>query len=241
MQGPYRPQAPPPDPELARLAAEGQRRRMEIAAGQQVERQVSGGNHLRTAIGAYRGSAIKRVVLVALIGGVLFGVLGITLAALGEGEIGHVFIPGFAVAFVCIFGMAFIPPLATQGTVAKEQEWAMALPFQLSGYFEVLSREPTYGRKVVYEIVWREGTRPPDPNLLHSIIGAVDPQARLERVDPQGARISSGIISGGTGIRVNRVQVYRNHRFCQSIHGAVDQVLVPLHRTYPIAHVTLST
>ncbi len=181
------------------------------------------------------------MVLAALIGGALFGVLGVTLAALGEGEIGNVFIPGFAVAFISIFGMAFIPPIATQGAVAKEQEWAMALPFQLAGYFEVLSREPTYGRKVVYTIAWRDGTRPPDPNLLHSIFGAVDPQARLEHSDPRGARITSGLISGATGIRVNRVPVYRNHRFCKSIHGAIEQVLIPLHRTYPIAHVTVST
>ena len=45
MQGPYRPapQVPPPDPELARMAMEGQRRRMEVAEGQEVAERTAGG------------------------------------------------------------------------------------------------------------------------------------------------------------------------------------------------------
>ena len=243
MQGPYRPnpQAPPPDPELARLAMEGQRRRMEMAAGRQIERQQSGGQHLRTAIGAYRGSTIKRVVLFALIGGVLCGVIGVTLASLGQPEIGQSMIPGFAVSFIGIFIVAFISPVASRGAVAAEQDWAMGLPFQLVGYFDVLSLQPTHSRSVIYDIVWREGTVPPDPNLLHGIFGAVDPQARLDRSHGPGARVISGPISGQTGIRVNRVPVFRNHRYCAAMHGVIEQVLLTLHRTYPIAHVTVST
>jgi hypothetical protein len=242
MQDPYRPppQMPPQDPELARLAMEGQRRRMEVAAGRQVERIQSGGQHLRTAIGAYRGSTIKRIVLVTLMMGVVLGVLGVTLLSLGDHDIGSPLTAGFAVSFVCIFGMAFVPPIASQGAVAAEQDWAMRLPFQLTGYFEVLSAEPRPARRVVYEITWREGAMRPDPNLLHSIFGAVDPQARLEGSSPQGARVEGGAVSGFTGIRVNRSPVYRNHRFCASIHDVVEKVLLPLHRTYPIAHVKLS-
>jgi hypothetical protein len=134
---------------------EGERRRMQMAAGQQMQEQAAGGNHLRTAIGAYRGSTIKRFVLVTLVGGALFGALGVTLSALGEGEIGQFFMPGFGVAFVCIFVVAFVPPLASRGAVAAEQDWLMALPFPLTGYFEVLSRQPTYGRKIIYGIAWR--------------------------------------------------------------------------------------
>lgn len=89
--------------------------------------------------------------------------------------------------------------------------------------------------------MWREGTIPPDPTLLHGIFGAVDPQASLDRMDASGARVTSGAVSGVTGIRINRVPVYRNHRLCASIHGVVEQVLLTLHRTYPLARVTVLT
>lgn len=242
MQGPYRPapQVPPPDPELARLATEGKRRRMEAASGQEIAERTAGDHHLRTAIGAYRGSTIKRVVLVVLIGGTALGALGVALTSLGAHESGVLLFPGFAVAFICVFLAAFIPPIASRGAVAAEQDWAMALPFQLTGYFDVLSADPRPARRVVYEIVWQEGSRPPDTNLLHGIIGAVDPEARVDRVDARGATITSGAVSGATGITTNQRPVYRNHRFCKSIHGVVEQVLLPLHRTYPIAHVTLA-
>ncbi len=241
MQGPYRPapQVPPPDPELARLAMEGNRRRMEVASGQQIEERKAGGHHLRTAIGAYRGSTIKRVVLVALIGGAALGALGVALASGEAPQTGVLLLPGFAVAFICVFLMAFIPPIASRGAVATEQDWAMALPFQLIGYFEVLSADPRPARSVVYEIVWQEGSLPPDANLLHGVLGAVDPEARVDRMDARGATITSGAVSGDTGITTNQRPVYRNHRFCASIHGVDEQVLLPLHRTYPIAHVTL--
>jgi hypothetical protein len=136
--------------------------------------------------------------------------------------------------------MAFIPPLASEGTVAAEHDWAMALPFQLVGYFELLSSEPRSARKLRYEITWRDGAAVPDPGLLHRIFGSVDPQARLDHADRQAAHVTSGAISGMTGITVNRVPVYRNHKLCKSVHGVVEQVLVTLHRTYPIAHVKIS-
>ncbi len=242
MQGPYRPnpQVPPQDPELARLAMEGQRRRMEVAAGHQIEQREAGGQHLKTAIGAYRGSTIRRISLTGLVGGAVLGIVGVILSAVGQLEIGEFLIPGFGVSFLCIFLTAFIPPFASQGAIAAEQEWAMRLPFQMVGYFEVLAAQPRPARRVIYELTWRDGVVPPDPNLLHGIFGAVDPEARLERSDARGARIIGGSVSGATGIRINRVSVYRNHKFCASIHGVVEKVLLPLHRTYPIAHVTLS-
>jgi hypothetical protein len=212
---------------------------MEIAAGYRIKQQVAGGKHLRTAIGAYRGSLIKQIVLATLIGGVVSGALGITLAYVGMPEIGMSLMPGFSVAFLCIFGM-FLPPVATQGAIAAERSWSMSLPFQLLGYFEVLSIEPQRMRGVTYDIIWRESTRPPDVHFLQSIIGAVDPEAQVVHMDARGARIMSGMISGFTGMRVKRGFVHRNHRFCKSIHGVVEQVLLPLHRTYPIAQVSLS-
>lgn len=241
MQGPYRPPpGPGPDPELARLAAQGQQRRMEAAHNHAVEQRIDGSGHLKTAIGAYRGSTLKRVLLSALLLGIAAGATGVVLSSVGYAEIGGYLIPGFLGAFIMFFAFMFAPPIASQGAIAAERAWMMGLPFQLTGYFELLSAEPRHARTVRYQIRWQDGARPPEQQLLHSIFGAVDPQARVEHADHNGALISSGAVSGQTGIRVNRVPVYRNHRLPAHIHGVVDQVLVTLHRSHPIAQVTLT-
>lgn len=239
MQGPYRPHAPPPDPELARLAMQGQQRRAELAAGMQAERQQAGGGNLRTAIGAYRGSTLKRVLLAGILFGLASGALGATLSALGQVEIGGFLVPGFVLAFVGFMIFVFVPPLASQGAIAAEQMWTMSLPFSFQGYFEALAAQPRPVRTMTYEIVWRDGTRPPDPALLHSVFCAVDPQARMDFADARHARVMGGPVSGRTGIRVNRVPVYRNHRLAAHVHAVMDRVLLPLHRSHPIARVEI--
>jgi hypothetical protein len=61
------------------------------------------------------------------------------------------------------------------------------------------------------------------------------PPAELLRLAEQGARnIQSGLISGATGIRVNKVPVYRNHRIVGDTRSLVDEVLARSHATYPI-------
>jgi hypothetical protein len=239
MQDPYRPNAPGPDPELARLAAQGQQRRAQIAERSQVEQRNDGSYNARVAIGAYRGSTLKRIILATLIGGCVSGVLGIVLVATDNAEIGGPFCGGFGVAFVCIFLMAFLAPRASNGAMAAEQAWLRALPFQVFGYFELLAAEPRYSRSLVYEITWQGSAPPPDPGLLGSVFNAVDPQARLDRSDYSGAQITSGAVSGSTGITVNNNAVYRNHRIPGQVHAVVDQVLRTLHHSCPIARVTV--
>ena len=53
------------------------------------------------------------------------------------------------------------------------------------------------------------------------------------------ARVLGGLVSGITGIRINRVSIYRNHRLPAHIHAVVEQVLLTLHRSHPIARVSL--
>lgn len=241
MQGPYRPPpGPGPDPELARLAAQGQQRRMAMAQEHQAEMHSSGKGHLSTAIGAYRGSTLKRVMLAVIILSLASGALGAILAAVGLPEVTGFLVPGFVIAFVVFMIWVFIPPIASQGAIAAEQAWATSLPFQLAGYFEVLSGQPSFQRTVTFEIRWQPGPqRPPDRQLLISVISAVDPHARVQHADESSATLTTGAISGHTGIRVNRVPVYRNHRIPAHLHGLIDQVLVTIHRSHPIAMVTL--
>ena len=241
MQDPYRPQAPPPDPELTRLAMQGQQRRAEAAAGKHLQRKQAGGNHLRTAIGAYRGSTIKRLILAAMITGVGTGAVGAILSAGGHADIGGYFAPsGFILAFASFMLFVFVPPLASQSAVDAEQIWMTSLPFAMQGYFEALAGEPLPSRTIAYEIIWREGTQPPDPQLLHSVFCAIDPSARMDFADARHARVRGGAVSGMTGIRVNRVPVFRNHRLAKHIHSVVEQVLLALHRSHPIARIEMT-
>jgi hypothetical protein len=238
MQDPYRPHAPPPDPELARLAMQGQQRRAEIQAGQQVDPRLAG-RHLRIAIGGYRGSTVKRCLLAVIVLGLGMGALGVVFMNLDRPDIGGFMIPGFALTFVTFMIWVFVPPIASQGAVAAEEMWAMALPFTMQGYFDVLSSEPRMGRKLVFEITWRDDARAPEPGLLHSVFCAVDPSAVLDDANARGARITSGVVSGATGIKMNGVRVYRNHRLPGHVHALVERVLLPLHRSHPIARIKL--
>lgn len=238
VAGPYRPH-PPPDPELARLAMQGKQRRAELAAGRRVGQQKAGVGHLRTAIGAYRGSPLKRCMLAAIALGLLSGGLGVALAEVGNTEIGAISMPGFVIAFILFMIYVFVPPIASQGAMTAEQAWMRALPFELRGYFEALSDEPSYERSMEYEIVWQDGATTPHAALVHGVFGAVDPNARLDHADARAARIIGSAVSGATGIRTNRVPVYRNHRLAAHVHDVVERALLPLHRSHPIARVSI--
>lgn len=201
---------------------------------------VAGRGHLSTAIGAYRGSTLKRAGLVVILLSLAGGGVGALLSALGEVAIGSWFFPGFIIAFMVFMVWVFVPPIASQGAIAAEQAWATSLPFQLVGYFEVLSMEPSFQRTVTFDIRWQPAPqRPPDRQLLLSIVSAVDPHAQVQHADETGATFTTGAISGHTGIRVNRVPVYRNHKIPAHLHGLIDQVLVTIHRSHPIAMVGL--
>lgn len=218
---------------------QGQQRRAELAAGSHTQQQQAGGGHLRTAIGAYRGSTLKRCMLAAILLCLVSGGVGAALSAAGNPEIGSFFIPGFVIAFVVFMIYVFVPPMASEGAMNAEQQWVRALPFELQGYFETLGAQPSAARSIRYEIVWQDGTRTPDPALVHSVFGAVDPKARLDHADARAARVLGGLVSGITGIRINRVSIYRNHRLPAHIHAVVEQVLLTLHRSHPIARVSL--
>ena len=244
VQGPFRqpPGTPSADSELERLAMQGQMLRAQLAAGQQVHQQSEGANHLRIAIGGYRGSALKRIMLAVILLFLSIGLLGFVAAGLEYTELALLMIIGGSVmTFVLFMVWVFIPPRASAGAVAAEQAWARSLPFALRGYFELLSGEPSSARAMSYEIAWHEGIRLPEPHLVQGVFYGVDPDARLEHADARRALVRGGNVSGNTGIRMNGRYVYRNHRLPARVHAVVEQVLLPLHRSHPIASVTLRT
>ena len=234
---PSRPGATGPDPELLRLAAKGTARRAHAASTAPVTQDRDGDQHLRLAIGAYRGSALRRALLVlpitsALVGGVLV----LQQQGPDRGAVGALV---FGATMALFFLWLFVPPIASRGAMAREADWVDALPFELVGYFEMLSETPRLARHVTFEIQWEEGAQPPDRDLLFSALGAVDPEACVESSTDSGAFLISGSVSGQTAIRKNRVPVYRNHALPGRVHDIVDQLLVPLHRSHPMARVSI--
>lgn len=210
---------------------------MEATAGRRDRLAEAGATHLRCAIGAYRGSTLKRVVLAVTILWLLVGSSGLALYGTAPVVAGYMIL-GFAPALFSFLLYVFLPPLASRGAMDAERAWTTSLPFPLLGYFELLSSQPGISKTIVYEIRWRPGARPPERGLLHSVVGAVDPHARIDE-DGGRAVITSGSVDGSTGIRVNNVPVYRNHRLPAAVHGVVERVLVILHRSHPIAEVKL--
>lgn len=221
--------------------------RAQMQTGRAAEMQVAASTHLRTAIGAYRGSIFKRL----LLGGIALGGLFIAIAVVGgflaqsvDADFIHL-VPsvgpvGFMVSFASFMMYVFVPPYASAGAIAQEQAWMTSLPFSLRGYFEVMSMEPQHSVGLMLQITWRPGSRPPDPHLLQNVLAAADPHSRVEYADAQCARVITGAISGVTGIRVNRRPVYRNHKHAERIHAYVDRALMPLNQSHPIADVMIS-
>jgi hypothetical protein len=128
--------------------------------------------------------------------------------------------------------------VASDAAVEAERAWVAALPFRFDQYFDVLGAKPEAECRLHLELWWAgQGV---DGHTLQGIVALFDTQSVV--VQPQGghAAFKTGPISGMTGIRINRHNVYRNHRLGKALHRLVEVVLLPLHRGAPLAHVTLS-
>lgn len=213
---------------------------MQVAAHDRAALDVAGSKHLRVAVGAYRGSPLKKVGWVALILGVVAGVTGIALANLGWTVEGEMLVPGFFVAFLSIFYLAFVPPYASRAGIAAEQTWLTTRGFQLFGYLEALSAEPEWSCRIILAIKFQDPNRRPEQGLLSNVLGGLDPGGQVASSYDGGYSFTSSSVSGATGISVNRVPVYRNHRLPAHVHKLIDGALVVVHRSFPIGSVTIS-
>ncbi|MBZ5708658.1 hypothetical protein [Nannocystis pusilla] len=218
-----------PSAELLRLAEQGARN-IQAADRTQIARAD---RHMRVALGAHYGSLRQRLFFVPLVVGAGF------VAATAAG-----FLPvdwlgaGMAPMMFGVFGAAFIEPVAGDGRIAGEREWLATRPFPVTGYFEALQHPPTSGALLLTRV--RFAGEVPPPDLVQGVLGVIDANPVVR---PEGGQIyllQSGLISGATGIRINKRPVYRNHRIVPYVHGLVDNVLAPLHATYPIDQVELT-
>lgn len=243
---PYRTGEPqsPADDELSRLAAEGRRRiDADGARGAMVRKTAAEETRehiIRAAIGAHFGSPLRRaafamlgVVALALGGGLAAAVVGPDLrdtcisvsAALG--------VPAFVAAMV-LFN---VQPKATPARVAAERAWSTSLPFELRGYFDLLASDEVVAIHVVADIEFA-GT-PPDPSLVQGAVGILDVDARVSHAEHGLLRICGALLPN-TFVDYQKRRENNNRQHVAYVHALVLRVLLPIHRSHPIARVTLS-
>lgn len=230
--------------ELARLAQQGQARLQAAQQGQAYAANAAADRNMRIAIGAVRGAPLKRAILVVLVLFVLAMIAGAVVAAFVIEDASS--LPSFMpIPFVGLFASiwlvviyVFLPPTASRAAVEAERAWVASLPFALERYFDVIAAEPEGLCRLHVELQWT--TQGVDPRTLQGIVALFDTQARVPEAQGAYASFTTGPISGSTGIRVNRRNIYRNHRLAKAVHRLVDVVLLPIHRSAPLARVTLS-
>ena len=245
-EGPYRPDPALPDAELARLAAEGQRRILDAqanrATGRQAADEGSREKNLRVALGGHYGSPLGKASAALIAVGAI-----VTLGNLVWGFDRHYLGELLLVAAVLV--RIFVAPKATRARAESERRWAISLPFVLDGYFEVLGGEPRMANVLTVTLTWSDPRRIPGEGELRGLLGLVDTDARAESRDPATTVIRSGRIEDKSWIRVyrgmnrgmNRGYVMRrNTPLVGYVHRLVDKTLLPLQRSHPIARVSLT-
>jgi hypothetical protein len=239
---PYRPspQVSEASTELARLAAEGQRRILDASASQAaVERRVDEKKRerrLRTALGGHYGSPVRIASLALIAVGVLMWVGGLACA----GDTFLVFPLGLLIIIGGFLVRVFAPPIATRRRVASEGTWASSLPFTMEGYFEALASPPSSECRLMIRLAWGDAAPAREAGAVQGVFGVIDTGAQVESEQDGTLSIRTGSISGRTGIRVNQMDVYRNTRLVAYVHDLVDKVLLPLHRSHALARVSLT-
>ncbi|MGZ3421437.1 MAG: hypothetical protein ACXWUG_15975 [Polyangiales bacterium] len=194
---------------------------------------------MRVAIGGVRGAPVTRALLVLLVLSTMGSVAAIVMISVGEDISMMPLVFGSLIAttaFLCLY--LLLPPMASRAGVEAERAWVASLPFVLEHYFDVIAAQPDAECRLHVQLEW--STRAVDGRTLQGVIALFDTQSSVTEAGGTRATFSTGPISGSTGIRVNRSNVYRNHRLSKAVHRLVDVVLMPIHRDAPLARVKLS-
>jgi hypothetical protein len=237
---PYREGPPEESAELQRLVAEGQRRIQQDQQSHAVVVREAGEDNLREALGGGYFTPLKKVgivmagvgVLLALVPSLMSGPVSMLPSIL---QIVGLFLALGSIAVLSIGGGG----QASDANVAAERAWETAHPFPVDGYFDVLRGDPEPECVLVVVLEWRDPARAPSDGVLRGVLGVHDTAIRIDTNARDHARFRSGVISGDIGVRVNRVSVFKNVRIPPYVHGLVDRALAPLHRSHPIARVSL--
>jgi hypothetical protein len=120
----------------------------------------------------------------------------------------------------------------------RESAWLASLPFAMERYFAILAENPDRGFAsndmfciaITIELSNSDGM--PTRDILEGVMHAHDPRAGVMSLRPLVLQ-SGGISCWSSGI------TYTNQRIAPYVHGLVDKVLLPLHRSHPIVRVSL--
>lgn len=236
---PYRPSPPglAEDTDLARLAAEGQRRTLEAKAARAGAGREAGARtrdrNLRGALGGHYGAPIRTTSYVLIVAGIALLMGGLVWHAESVIVLWPVLLGGVLLRVLAT-------PLATPARVAAERAWQISLPFTLDGYVETLAEEPALSMRLAIELHWNSDDRSPGEEAIQGLLGLVDTEAEVHVDGRATVHIQSGVISGDTWIQSNGGPVKRNTRIVSYVHDLVDTVLLPLHRDYPLARVSIA-
>lgn len=239
-------------PELDRLVREGRQRLLDESAERARAEEARSApppavaeRNVRVALGDYYRAPAR--------------VAAISLAAAGAvAAVGAFFDVSFAVATpllgVGIALYAFAAPLATRARVRAEEAWLSSLPFRVDGYFEALGADPRARRRLSIALTWVDPAAAPSADEVKAVFAVADTDAAVESrrhrhtgddADAASAPsaplvVRSGPISDQTRVQMPSGWVHRNTRFVEYVHALVDRVLLPMHRSTPLARVSLT-
>jgi len=232
MSEPYRTNEPPPeqahDAELERLVQTGVDRRRGVASS--AEREAD--RNLRHAIGRYRGSTRRRIAIViaAVVVALAWSLYVIIVPNPFGKSTALINIPVWVTILAVIAAIA-VSPYASKEAIAAEEHWVASMAFRLEGYFAAISRPPRSSPTLEYKLVWG-GDRIPAEDLLVNLISTVTSDGKVMQLTDTGATLRDWV---HTRKGVSSISVVPPR-----IHDMIEKVLVPLHRSYPIEHVTVT-
>ena len=216
-QDPYRSteEASGPDAELARLAAQGERR---------VQAQAIARSNQREWVRLERLCDAMQLLPPAPPGG------AIPTEAEFPAPPDHAYQDDYAKA---------PDPAVLQAAARKayaERAWLASLPFHVERYFDVLAEAPEaiFGLEVTVALV--DASHTPSLEILRGIVHVHDVDAEV--VLSRGGGIAIEV--GSAAIALPGYYPYTVQKIAPYVHGLVDKALLPLHRSHAIARVTLT-
>ena len=132
------------------------------------------------------------------------------------------------------------PPLEFIEAAARkahaEALWVASLPFAMERYFAVLAEEAKATSRVDFTIALQDAGGAPGHDTLEGVVHVHDVDAEVTERAGAPIAVRSGAIPGRSGTPF----IYTNENIAPYIHGFVDRVLRPLHRSRPIACVSMA-
>jgi hypothetical protein len=241
------------DAELARLAADGRSRISEAGAAQRLARErdaeEKSDENVRDALGARYGSGVRKTI-VALFGAcAVMCVLSLATCAAADKSSSHGGSQGLSIVSAVLGGLSGLSLLgalslllsrrsATRAQVAAERAWAASLPFAMDGYFDLLGRSGNVACHLVIELVWQPG-RAPDLGTVQGVLGVLDTDARTQSSEHGSISVrSTALACAWTNSR--NVKQGSNRQVVEYTHRLIEKVLLPLHRSHPLARISLT-